>query len=167
MPSKGFLSKIITGMEKVIQWMVTVIMAVMVANIAIGVFSRYVFHLGIQFTEELGRYLMIWVGFLGAALAMKEDSHVGISAVVNLFPPTATRLLNILARLVIFTFLALIFAKSFAYLDSLSIQKSSAMEIPMVIPYLSVIVGIVLMSIENIVLMLRLIVKAEKPEDSR
>jgi TRAP-type C4-dicarboxylate transport system permease small subunit len=165
MPRKGFWSKAVTGMEKVIESVVAVIIAVMVINIAIGVFSRYVFHLGIPFTEELGRYLMIWAGFLGAALAMREDSHVGISAVVNLFPLAARRLLNLLARLVIFVFLALIFVNSFAYLKTLSIQRSSAMEIPMVIPYLSVTVGVVLMSIENLVLMIRLFVKAEKPED--
>jgi TRAP-type C4-dicarboxylate transport system permease small subunit len=169
MPSKGFLrglpSRLLAGMEKGTEWVVVAIITAMVANISAGVFSRYVFHLGIPFTEELGRYLMIWMGYLGAALAMKEGSHVGITAVVNLFRPAVRRYLHLLAHLVVFVFLALVFVRSFAHLDGLSIQRSSAMEIPMVIPYLSVIVGIVLLSIENLVLMVRAFVVTDKPGD--
>jgi TRAP-type C4-dicarboxylate transport system permease small subunit len=154
-------------MEKAVEWVVPVIIGVMVANIAIGVFFRYTLSIGLPWTEELGRYLMVWAGLLGAALAMKEDSHVGITAIVNLFSPVPRRFVMLLARLVILVFLALIFFKSFAYLDSLSIQKSSAMEIPMVIPYLSVIVGVVLMSVENLALMLRLFVKADGSKDAK
>jgi len=149
MPSKGFLSKTITGMEKVIEWTVTMIIAVMVVNILLGVFSRFVLHLGIPFTEELGRYLMIWAGYLGCVLALKEGSHINITAVVDLFPPASRRVIQFIARLIVTVFLAVIVVTSFTHLRSLKIQKSSAMLIPMVIPYFSVTVGAFLMAIVN------------------
>ena len=151
MPSKGFLSRTITGMEKVVGWVVTATIAVMVVNILLGVFSRFVFHLGIPFTEELGRYLMIWAGYLGCVLALKEGSHISITAVVDLFPPAARRAIRFLARLAVTVFLAVIVVTSFAHLRTLSIQKSSAMEIPMFIPYLAVTVGALLMAVVNII----------------
>jgi len=151
MTGNSFLSKALTQMEKVIGWVVTVIIAVMVVNILLGVFSRFVFHLGIPFTEELGRYLMIWAGYLGCVLALKEGSHISITAVVDLFPAAGRRAINFTSRLIVAVFLAIIVVTSFTHLRSLKIQKSSAMLIPMAIPYLSVTVGAFLMAIVNII----------------
>ncbi len=150
MPSKDLLSRTMAGMEKAVQWTVTAIIAVMVVNILLGVFSRFVFHLGIPFTEELGRYLMIWAGYLGCVLALKEGSHISITALVDLFPPAGRRIIRFLARLIVTVFLAVIVVTSFKHLQSLKIQRSSAMEIPMVIPYFAVTVGAFLMAIVNI-----------------
>jgi TRAP-type C4-dicarboxylate transport system permease small subunit len=154
MPSTSFLSKALTRMEKAIAWLATVIIAVMVVNILLGVFSRFVLHLGIPFTEELGRYLMIWGGYLGCVLALKEGSHISITAVVGLFPPAGRRIINFVSRLIVTVFLAVIVVTSFTHLRSLKIQKSSAMLIPMVIPYLSVTVGALLMAVVNIIRLL-------------
>jgi TRAP-type C4-dicarboxylate transport system permease small subunit len=164
MPSKRYLSKTIMGMEKVIGWVVTGIIAVMVVNILLGVFSRFVFHLGIPFTEELGRYLMIWAGYLGCVLALKEGSHISITAVVELFPPAGRRVINFISRLIVTIFLAVIVVTSFTHLRSLKIQKSSAMEIPMVIPYFAVTVGAFLMAIVNIIHLLGYTAPAAPPE---
>jgi TRAP-type C4-dicarboxylate transport system permease small subunit len=164
MPSNVFLSKTITGMEKVIEWIVTVIIAVMVVNILLGVFSRFVFHLGIPFTEELGRYLMIWAGYLGCVLALREGSHISITAIVELFPPAGRRIINFISRLIVTVFLAVIVVTSFTHLRTLSIQKSSAMEIPMAIPYLAVTVGAFLMAIVNIIHLLGYPVTEAPPE---
>jgi TRAP-type C4-dicarboxylate transport system permease small subunit len=154
MPSKRYLSKTIAGMEKVIGWVVTVIIAVMVVNILLGVFSRFVFHLGIPFTEELGRYLMIWAGYLGCVLALKEGSHISITAVVDLFPSAGRRVIHFMSRLIVTIFLAVIVVTSFTHLRSLKIQKSSAMEIPMAIPYLAVTVGAFLMAVVSTIRLL-------------
>jgi len=166
MTSADFLSKAITGMEKVIEWVATMIISVMVVNILLGVFSRFVLHLGIPFTEELGRYLMIWAGYLGCVLALKEDSHISITAVVDLFPP-AGRVIRFIARLVVSVFLAVIVVTSFTHLRGLKIQKSSAMEIPMVIPYLAVTVGAFLMAIVNTIRLLGGYPAMEAPPEAK
>jgi TRAP-type C4-dicarboxylate transport system permease small subunit len=98
---------------------------------------------------------MIWAGYLGCVLALKEGSHISITAVVDLFPPAARRVIRFLARLIVTVFLAVIVVTSFTHLRGLKIQKSSAMEIPMVIPYFSVTVGAFLMAIVNIIHLLR------------
>jgi TRAP-type C4-dicarboxylate transport system permease small subunit len=40
------------------------------------VLSRYVFPVPISFTEEVGRFLFIWISFLGAAIVMNRDEHI-------------------------------------------------------------------------------------------
>jgi len=140
---------------------------VMVVNILLGVFSRFVLHLGIPFTEELGRYLMIWAGYLGCVLALKEGSHISITAVVDLFPPAGRRVIHFIARLVVSVFLAVIVVTSFTHLRSLKIQKSSAMEIPMVIPYFAVTVGAFLMAIVNTIRLLGGYPAMEAPPEAK
>jgi len=158
----NLVRKLLNGMESAIEWAIAILIGSMVLNITAGVFFRYVLGNSIYWTEEMGRYLMIWAGLLGAVLAMKGDEHVGISMAVELFPVGVRWWLNLLARLIVSVFLAVILAKSFVQLGSLSIQRSSAMEIPMIVPYLSVTVSVILMSVENLGHIARLFLKPVK-----
>ncbi|MDP2790711.1 MAG: TRAP transporter small permease [Rectinemataceae bacterium] len=163
MQNLGILDKAIKGLEKAVEWVVTIIIAVMVINITAGVFFRYVLGNSLVWTEELSRYLMVWAGMLGAGLAMADGSHVGIDLLVDRCPPALRHALKITAKVVIQIFLIIVVIKSFAYLDTLKIQKSSAMEMPMVIPYLSVCAGTIFMSLENLLVIIRLFLRIEKP----
>ena len=40
------------------------------------VLSRYIFTVPIAFSEEVGRFLFIWISFLGAAIVMKKNAHI-------------------------------------------------------------------------------------------
>ncbi len=151
MTGKDLLAKTMRVIERVIEALIIVLISVMVVNTLLGVFSRFIFNLGLPFTEELGRYLMIWAGYLGCVLALNEGSHIAIGAIVSFFPPAARRIINFLSRALVTAFLALVVVTSFSHLKNLNIQKSSAMEIPMVIPYVSVTVGAFLMAIVNII----------------
>jgi len=163
MQNLGFLDKAITSLEKAVKWIVTIIIAMMVINITAGVFFRYVLGNSLVWTEELSRYLMVWAGMLGSGLAMADGSHVGIDLLVDKCPPVLAHALRIIAKIIIQIFLTVVMIKSFVYLDTLKIQKSSAMEMPMVIPYLSVTVGAIFMSIENFLIIIRLFLRIEKP----
>ena len=144
---------VLEKMESILEMVIVVIVGIMVANIAAGVFFRYVLQNSLFWTEELGRYLMVWAGYLGAVLAMREDGHVGITAVVSALPPAGRRIANTFAKLIVLAFLLVIVVMSFTHLKTLTIQRSSAMEIPMIIPYLSVTVGTMLMAVETIFLL--------------
>ncbi len=146
--------RIILALESCIEWILCFIVGIMVVNVAAGVFFRYVLQNSLSWTEELGRYLMIWMGYLGAVLAMKEGSHVGITSFIALFPPVLRRALEVLASMIVLAFLGIVLVKSFSHLESLSIQRSSAMELPMVFPYLAVTVGVFLMAIETLMVIL-------------
>lgn len=144
------LLRIIRLMEKAIEWLITLIVAVMVLNIAVSVFSRYVLNNSFAWGEELGRYLMIWAGFLGASLAMKYDEHIGLTSIVDALPKAVGRVIRIFSRCIVFAFLIIILTTSFKHLSNLSIQRSSAMEVPMVVPYASVTLGVFFMAVEEL-----------------
>ncbi|MDP3177492.1 MAG: TRAP transporter small permease [Spirochaetaceae bacterium] len=147
--------RMVVVMEKAVEWAVSIIVGLMVVNIALGVFFRYVLSNSLPWTEELGRYLMVWAGFLGATLAMRDNEHVGLTAFSDRLPPRAKKIVETIVRMIVLAFLVTILFTSFRHLESLSIQRSSALELPMVVPYSSVTVGVLLMAIENVACIFR------------
>ncbi len=151
-------------LEKWISELIVIMMSIMVVNVSLAVFFRYVLRSSLAWSEELGRYLMVWVGYLGCALGTKDDSHVGIHMFVALLPNRLQKIIAFIVRVIIEIFLLIIFFESFTHLKTLSIQRSSAMEIPMVIPYLSVTIGVFLMFIFNTLKMITSF-KTQKTEE--
>jgi len=151
--------RILGGIEKVVVYIVYLLVALMVVNTSAGVFFRYILNNALSWTDELGRYMMIWVGFFGCYLAARDNSHVGVEMFVGLFKPGAQRVFHVIARLVVIVFLVIILSESGKQLGLLGIQTSPALEIPMAIPYSAVSVGVFLMLIENIAHLVRLLTK--------
>ena len=61
---------------KSLEILVVIILAVMSILVIVNVGLRFAFSSGIVVSEELSRFLFIWVVFLGAIIAMKSDSHL-------------------------------------------------------------------------------------------
>lgn len=148
--------KVLDGISRAITMMCYVLVSLMVVNTVTGVFFRFVLNNAIAWTEELGRYMMIWVGFFGCYLAARDNSHVGVEMFVELFKAPVRKVFHVAARLVVITFLVIVLMKSGEQLSLLSIQRSSALEIPMAIPYSAVTFGVFMMLIENVAHLFRL-----------
>ncbi len=139
------VQKVYSTIEEILKVIVFIFLALMVVNIFGNVLLRYVFRYPIAWTEELARYLMIWFGFIGMSLALKYDEHVYISFVTKLFPKKVERFLIFLSRIVMLIFLIAVLIYSIKVIPVLSRQKSTALQVPMYIPYLSVTFGSALM----------------------
>lgn len=65
-------------LERALGWFLVVVMAVSVANVLWQVFTRFVLSSPSSYTEELARYLLVWIGLVGAAYASGQRLHVAI-----------------------------------------------------------------------------------------
>jgi TRAP-type C4-dicarboxylate transport system permease small subunit len=118
------------------------------ATLVIGlqVFLRYLFDYSFAWTEELCRFFIVWMVFIEAGVALAYGLHTVVE--INLdWLPIPRIWLNLLAKAIMVFFLAatLYFARPF-FLSGL-IQVSAAMEIPMMIPYAGMFIGIAFMII--------------------
>ena len=68
------------------------LLALMVVMVFGNVVLRYVFNSGITVSEELSRWLMVWLTFLGAIVALREHSHLGVDTLVRALPPIGKRI---------------------------------------------------------------------------
>ena len=70
-------------LDRTLKVLVTVSMAVLVLDVVWGVFTRFVLGHQSPWTEELARFLMMWVGLLGASVALNRGAHLGIDYFVS------------------------------------------------------------------------------------
>jgi TRAP-type C4-dicarboxylate transport system permease small subunit len=133
------------GLLKLVNFLIVLLLAVMTLVVTLSVFSRYVLNNAISWGEEFSRYAMIWFAMFGAMVALKDNSHVGVSVIVDLFPEKIRRGILQFGRLFVLIFLGVVFYFSIIHLIGIEGQFSPAMEIPMLVPYMSITVGAFLM----------------------
>ena len=118
----------------VLGWLLAFLMAVMVLNVLWQVFTRYVVGIPSSFTDELARYLLIWVGILGAAYAAGRRIHVAIDILPSRLSPGAQAKLLVFVNVVIIIFslaVLVIGGSRLVYVTFLLKQNSPALQIPL------------------------------------
>lgn len=115
------------------------VMVALVVCVVWQVFSRYVLNQPSTITDELARFLMIWVGLLGAAYTVGAQRHLAIDLLAMTLNARKQALLNILINTLIFLFSALVIVTGGLKLIDKTLatsQVSAAMQIPMGYVYL-------------------------------
>jgi TRAP-type C4-dicarboxylate transport system permease small subunit len=89
-------------------WLAIVVFFVLTVDVLLGVFSRKILGDQIRWTEELARFLLVWVSFLGGAIAYIDEKHLGVDLLVERLHPQARRLSRVLVHALIFAFAFLV-----------------------------------------------------------
>jgi TRAP-type C4-dicarboxylate transport system permease small subunit len=79
----------ITAVFGALEKLVMTILALMVVLVFTNVVLRYGFNSGITLSDELSRFLFVWLIFVGAFLTMRDNAHLGVNGAVKLLPPRA------------------------------------------------------------------------------
>ena len=127
---------------------IMVLMAFLVVVVVASVFFRYILISPLTWSEEVGRYVMIWLGFLAASIAVRKGLHVGLDFVVQWVRPGVAAWLRGLARAAMAGFLLIVMVYGFALVTNLWEQYSPVMDIRMTWPYLAIPVGSLLMLVQ-------------------
>ena len=72
---------------QVLKAVIAICLAVMVVLVFGNVALRYIFNSGITMSEELSRWLLVWLTFLGAIVALRQHAHLGVDTLVRMLPP--------------------------------------------------------------------------------
>ncbi|MCF6297446.1 MAG: TRAP transporter small permease [Flavobacteriaceae bacterium] len=125
--------------DKILGITLITIMSVMVINVLWQVFTRYVVGTPSSFTDELARYLMIWIGVLGAAYVSGKNMHVAIDVLPSKLNKKSQKILAHLVSFIIiaFVFTALIIGGiRLVYITYILEQYSPALQIPVALVYM-------------------------------
>ena len=98
--------------------------------VAVQVFCRYVLNHSLFWSEELARYLLVWLTFLGASVAYYRNVHPGIDVIYARMPNSIQKITAITVHLVSMTLfgIMIIFGAKFSYFVRL--QISPALNLP-------------------------------------
>src|ERR1043165_8520563 len=91
------MQRVINAYFAFLKFVIVLCLAIMVVLVFGNVVLRYAFNSGITVSEELSRWLMVWLTFLGAIVALREHSHLGVDTLVRALPPAGKRICFILS----------------------------------------------------------------------
>ena len=135
------LPKVSLFMRRLMLPVIFALGGIMLVVVLAQVVFRYVLAHPLPWSEELARYLMIWVACLAASEAYAKGSHVGVTLIVNAIRPSLRKIMILIIHLAVCVLMGVIvyqgFALSLMHVD----QLSPAMELPMTWPYIAVPVG--------------------------
>ena len=96
------------GLQTIIRWALCLLMSLMVVIVFANVIARYYLSASLAWSEEVARFMLIWLVFIGAVLAYVNDEHLGLDIIVRLFPRRIRYGLAVVADLLILVALYLV-----------------------------------------------------------
>lgn len=92
--SRGGRDRFRFVLVRIPELMIAMIVAVLVVFLSLSVIGRYVFDIGIAWSDELARLLFVWVVFLGFAVAIRHRGNIGVELFIDrLSRPTRRRVI--------------------------------------------------------------------------
>jgi TRAP-type transport system small permease protein len=95
------LQKISNVFSRILNWAIALSLASMSLLVFGNVLLRYLFNSGITWSEEMSRFLFVWMVFLGAIAALKDNMHLGVDLIVNALPEKAKKVVFVISNLLV------------------------------------------------------------------
>ena len=125
-----------------LNWLVerfcVLLLALLVLDVWLGVLARYVLPFPATFTEELARYLMIWMALLAVSSGISHREHIGVLVLFERFPPVVRKWLAVLFDLIALVFFALIFFYGLGMVERGFSRYTMIEAIPKAYPFMGV-----------------------------
>jgi C4-dicarboxylate transporter, DctQ subunit len=137
------------------RWIIVALLIVMVGLAFTQVILRNVFSFGFLWADPFLRYTVLWVGFLGAVIATKEEKHFGVDFLNRFLPPRALHSIKIIIDLFAATVAFLLMRAAFQFLfEAIGADESDVFNIPKRIYFSIIPVGFGLIAIQFLINMI-------------
>lgn len=93
------MNRIVDNYCRLLNGVLAVLLAIMVALVFGNVVLRYLFNSGWTVSEELSRWAFVWVVFLGSVVALRDGTHLGSDLVTRLLPAVGRQVCYVASRL--------------------------------------------------------------------
>ncbi len=127
----SFMKKLTDLFFKLAEFTLVIMLSIMVIMVFGNVVLRYGFNDGIISSEELSRYLFIWITFLGAIVTLRENAHLGLDSVVRKLSLRGKKIAFAISNLLMLGCCCLMFYGTFKQHGINATTRSPVTEIPM------------------------------------
>ena len=131
------MKKLIDAYCRLLGWIIVACLAVMVVLVFGNVVLRYAFNSGITLSEELSRWLFVWMTFLGAIVALRDGAHLGTDMLVSRLGVRGKKVCLVLAHVLMLYCCWLMFQGALGQISVNLESLSPVMELPMAMFYAS------------------------------
>lgn len=131
--------------------LISVMLLVIVAITILQVIFRFLLDSPFVWSDELGRFLLIWMVFIGAAVVSFDDRHLAVDLIQEKLSPKPKLIINIFIRFLIMIFLVITIYSSIELVQVSHYLKSGALNIPFSYWRVAAPIGALLMIIYTII----------------
>jgi TRAP-type C4-dicarboxylate transport system permease small subunit len=128
-----------------VDWVCLGLMLVLVVDVFLGVWSRYVLQATFQWYDEVARLCFVWMVFLGAASAVRRGAHFRLHLLIDRLGPRLRRATDLVVGLLVVAFGGVLVAGGLAMWPVARRQVSDSLELSMVWFYAALPIGGALM----------------------
>lgn len=149
---------------RIVHWALVVLMFGLLAAVFLTVLFRYVLHSPLGWSEELGRFVFVWLSFLGMLEGVRLKAHIGIDVLTNSLPPSLRRATELFVGAAIVAFLWVVVAAGVRLTVMNMELLSPGLDIPEGWVYISIPISGTLMAAHILVQMLQTLFHIEAHE---
>ena len=163
---RRFLASVLQVTRTAVHAVVVVVFATIVIVVFGQVVSRFLFNAPFSWSEELARYLQVWLIMLGSAACLRKGLHLTVDYAIHSLPQGTKRNLHLLSLAAILFFLGVVFVSGISLIAATLNQRTPALQIPIWVVYLAIPVGSMLMFLESVGLVLTALDEAKQPAEA-
>jgi TRAP-type C4-dicarboxylate transport system permease small subunit len=146
-PLRQWAALCATLLERTLDVLCAAAVTAMAAAMFYQVFGRYVLSHAPSWSEELARYLMVWLTMLGSAAVLRAGGHITVTTLTDALPPALQRVVLAVRDAALVSACGVLAWWGTGYAVLNGAQESAGMEIPMSIPYAALPVGAALIAV--------------------
>ncbi len=125
-------------LDRALKHILWLLVAVLTVSVFLQVLIRFVFKYPLPWTEEVSRIAFVYSIFIGAAIAVREKTHLNIDVVLVLLPKGMARVITVLGTLLVGVFLSFVTWEGIVLVRETGVQMTPVMQIPFRYLYLIV-----------------------------
>jgi len=161
--------KIISELNRTEEFFLVIMFAVMVGIIFVQVIMRYVFNHSLYWSEELGKFIFVWISWIGISIGERRNEHIKITMLVDKFPFRTAQVFNIISEIVVISICAITCYYATTLIVSQAGTHYAGIKISVAWGYLSVSLGCFLMCLRCIAWIVNSVrlIRQGKPDESK
>lgn len=148
------MNKMLDKLFKCVDYFTGILTGLMVLFVFLNVVLRFVFNSGLTWSEELSRYLFVFVTYIGAVSAMRTNSHMTVDMLISRVNPALQMLMYVLSQTIIAGLMGILVHGSFKMVLQNTASKTAALGIPYALLYsVGILTGVAIavIAVKNIV----------------
>lgn len=157
---------------KPLEWIENMLAVVSMTTVSLLIFGQVVSRYGFNYTpiwsEELSRFLVVWSIFIGVAIGVRNNQHIGVDALIRFLPHKLKIASEVLLNLIGVVVIGILIFNSIEFIQHTMEfeQLSPAMRLPMYIPYIAMPVGLTLSIVHFIHNIVKLFIIPDQAEQA-
>lgn len=139
---QGVVREFLGFVDLIVKWLCIAMMIFMVVSVLLQVITRYALTTPVAWTEEMARFLLIWIAFLASSHIARTSSYIRVTFFTERYSPKVQRVINIVCKLLMLGFTGFFVIQSFSVYTTVAANEvAPVMQIPMIIPRSALFIG--------------------------